>query len=135
MIKFHSRHHLDVRSRDFAYALSASAFARDARGRGARLAATWSPSGEGVACRSVRSGFHLLLEAALDLHAGDEVLVSAVPHPDMVRIIEALGLVAVPVDLDIATLAPRLELAERLVTPRNGGVLIAHPVGERLRPA
>jgi perosamine synthetase len=132
MIKFHSRHHLDVRSRDFAYALSASAFARDARGRGARLAATWSPSGEGVACRSVRSGFHLLLEAALDLHAGDEVLVSAVTHPDMVRIIEAHGLVAVPVDLDIATLAPRLELAERLVTPRTRALLIAHLFGSRL---
>jgi dTDP-4-amino-4,6-dideoxygalactose transaminase len=131
MLKLHSRHRLDIRLGDFAYALLASAFARNARARSARLAATWSPSGEGVACRSVRSGFHLLLEA-IDLQSGDEVLVSAVTHPDMVRIIEAHGLVAVPVDLDVATLAPRLELAERLVTPRTRAILIAHLFGSRL---
>jgi perosamine synthetase len=131
MLKLHSRHRLDIRFRDFAYALCANVFAHDAPGRSARLAATWSPAGEGVACRSVRSGFHLLLEA-LDLQSGDEVLVSAVTHPDMVRIIEAHGLVAVPVDLDVATLAPRLELAERLVTPRTRAMLIAHLFGSRL---
>jgi dTDP-4-amino-4,6-dideoxygalactose transaminase len=60
------------------------------------------------------------------------VLVSAVTHPDMVRIIEAHGLVPVPVDLDVATLAPRLELAERLVTPRTRAILIAHLFGSRL---
>ncbi|HEY8798251.1 MAG TPA: DegT/DnrJ/EryC1/StrS family aminotransferase, partial [Candidatus Dormibacteraeota bacterium] len=64
-----------------------------------RLVGDWAPSGNGIACRSVRSGFHLLLDA-LDLAAGDEVLVSAITHPDMVRVIEAHGLVAVPVDLD-----------------------------------
>jgi perosamine synthetase len=134
MFKLHSRHHLDIRLRDFAYALWTSAFARDAQGRSARLAATWSPSGEGVACRSVRSGFQLLLDA-LDLQAGDEVLVSAVTHPDMVRIIEAHGLMAVPVDLDVATLAPRLELAERLVTSRTRAILIAHLFGSRVELA
>jgi perosamine synthetase len=131
MLKLHSRHHLDIRLRDFAYALAATALARDAIGRSARLAATWSPLGEGVPCRSVRSGFHLLLEA-LDLNEGDEVLVSAVTHPDMARIIEAHGLVAVPVDLDVATLAPRLETAERLVTPRTRAILIAYLFGSRL---
>ena len=131
MLKLHSRHRLDIRLGDFAYALLASAFARDARARSARLAATWSPSGEGVACRSVRSGFHLLLDA-LDLQAGAEVLVSAVTHPDMVQIIEGHGLVAVPVDLDVATLAPRLQLAERMVTPRTRAILIAHLFGGRV---
>jgi perosamine synthetase len=131
MLKLHSRHRLDIGLRDFAYALFASALAHDAKGRSARLAATWSPSREGIACRSVRSGFHLLL-MALDLQAGDEVLVSAVTHPDMVRIIAAHGLVAVPVDLDVATLAPRLELAERLVTSRTRAILIAHLFGSRV---
>jgi dTDP-4-amino-4,6-dideoxygalactose transaminase len=131
VLKLHSRHHLDIGLRDFAYALFACAFARDATSRSARLAVMWSPSGEGVACRSVRSGFHLLLDA-LDLQRGDEVLVSAITHPDMVRIIEAHGLVAVPMDLDVATLAPRLELAERLVTPRTRAFLIAHLFGGHL---
>jgi perosamine synthetase len=130
MLTLQSRHRLDIHLRHFAYALSAGIWARDEETRSARLAGTWSPSGQGIACRSVRSGFHLVLDA-LDLTAGDEVLVSAVTHPDMVRILQAHGLVAVPVDLDIATLAPRLELAERLVTRRTRAILVAHLFGGR----
>ena len=68
---------------------------------------------------------------ALDLNGGDEVLVSAVTHPDMVRIMEAHGLVAVPVDLDISTLAPELGLAERLVNHKTRAILVAHLFGGR----
>ena len=63
---------------------------------------------EQLVCLSVRSGFDLLLQA-LALPAGSEILVSAVTHPDMVNIIERHDLRAVPVDLDLATLAPRAE--------------------------
>lgn len=131
MLTLQSRHRLDIRLRDFAYAALAVVWARDAEEFGTRLAETWSPSGQGLACRSVRSGFHLLLDT-LDLPAGGEVLVSAVTHPDMVRIIEAHGLVAVPVDLDLASLAPKLDLAESLITPRTEAILIAHLFGGRV---
>jgi len=131
MLTLQSRHRLDIRLRHFAYALVAGAWAREPERLSSRLEAGWSPAGQGLACRSVRSGFHLLLEA-LDLPAGSEVLVSAVTHPDMARILEAHGLVAVPVDLDIPTLAPRLELAERLVTPRTRAMLVAHLFGGRV---
>jgi perosamine synthetase len=131
MFTLQSRHRLDIRVHHFAYALFACAWAHDAERLSSRLEAGWSPCGQGLACRSVRSGFHLLLDA-LALPAGGEVLVSAVTHPDMVRILEAHGLVAVPVDLDVATLAPRLELAERLVTPHTKAVLIAHLFGGRV---
>jgi perosamine synthetase len=40
--------------------------------------------------------------------------------------------VAVPVDLDVATLAPRLELAERLLTDRTAAILVAHLFGGRV---
>jgi hypothetical protein len=130
MLSLQSRHRLDIRLCDFAYALLASAWARDADGLSSRLEAAWSPNGAGLACRSVRSGFHLLLEA-LALPAGGEVLVSAVTHPDMIRILTAHGLVAVPVDLDPATLAPLVEPAEHLVGPRTEAILIAHLFGGR----
>jgi perosamine synthetase len=130
MLKLYSRHRLDIGLRQFLYALSACVWARDAQRLSARLAGEWSPSGHGVATRSVRSGFHLLLDA-LDLKADDEILVSAITHPDMVRIIEAHGLVPVPVDLDIATLGPSLEVAERLVTGRTRAILVAHLFGGR----
>lgn len=131
MLTLQARHRLDIRFRDFAYALSAGAGAHNAERLTVRLESAWSPGGRGLACRSVRSGFHLLL-AALDIPAGGEVLVSAVTHPDMVRILEAHGLAAVPVDLDVATLEPRLELAERLVTDRTEAILIAHLFGGRV---
>jgi dTDP-4-amino-4,6-dideoxygalactose transaminase len=131
MLTLQSRHRLDIRLRQFAYALLACAWARDAERLSARLESAWSADGQGLACRSVRSGFHLLLEA-LALPAGSEVLVSAVTHPDMIRILAAHGLIAVPVDLDTATLAPRLDLAERLVTPRTEALLVAHLFGGRL---
>jgi perosamine synthetase len=131
MFTLQPRHRLDIRLRHFAYALMAGAWTRNPEDLSARLEARWSPGGQGLACRSVRSGFHLLLES-LALPAGSEVLVSAVTHPDMVRILEAHGLVAVPVDLDVATLAPRLDLAERLVTPRAEAMLVAHLFGGRV---
>ncbi len=134
MLTLQSRHRLDISLRDFAYALCAAAWAPDAERLSTRLESSWSPAGQGLACRSVRSGFHLLLEA-LTLPAGGEVLVSAVTHPDMIRILEAHGLVAVPVDLDFATLAPKLDLAERLVTSRTQAVLVAHLFGGRLEMA
>ena len=131
MLTLQARHRLDIRFRDFAYALAACAGAHNAERLTSELEAAWSPRGQGLACRSVRSGFHLLL-SALDLPAGAEVLVSAVTHPDMVRILEAHGLMAVPVDLDVATLAPKLELAERLVTDRTRAILVAHLFGGRV---
>lgn len=131
MLTLQPRHRLDIRLRHFAYALIAGAWARNPERLSARLEAGWSPGSKGLACRSVRSGFHLLLES-LALPAGSEVLVSAVTHPDMVRILEAHGLVAVPVDLDVATLAPRLDLAEQLVTHRTAAILVAHLFGGRV---
>src|SRR5918997_7215245 len=62
---------------------------------------------------------------------GGEVLVSAVTHPDMVRIIEGHGLRAVPVDLDTTTLEPRIKLLQRALSPRTRTVLVAHLFGSR----
>src|SRR5918997_1432875 len=63
---------------------------------------------------------------------GDEVLVSAITHPDMVRIILGHGLRAVPVDIEPETLAPRPEALEAAVTPRTRVLLLAHLFGGRM---
>jgi perosamine synthetase len=86
---------------------------------------------EGLICFSVRSGWDLWL-GAQGLGAGDEVLVSAVTHPDMVRIIHEHGLQAVPVDIDPETLAPRPWMLEEALTPRTRVVLVAHLFGGRM---
>ena len=56
-------------------------------------------------CLSVRSAWDLLLHV-LAWPAGSEVIVSAITHPDMITILRAHGLVPVPVDVDLDTLAP-----------------------------
>ena len=106
-----------------------------------------------MVCYSVRSGWDLWLRAQ-GLLAGQEVIVSAVTHPDMVRIIHGHGLCAVPVDIDPETLAPRLRTLEAALTSRTRVVLVApssaahgprscdrfarehgHPVEDRARPS
>lgn len=82
-------------------------------------------------CLSVRSGFDLLL-GALALPKYSEILVSAVTHPDMVRIIERHGLRPVPVDLDLMTLAPRGDLLMVGRSPRTRAILVAHLFGSRV---
>ena len=64
--------------------------------------------------------------------AGSEVIVSAITHPDMVTIAQGHGLRAVPVDLDLATLAPRVEDLERACTARTRAVLVVHLFGGRI---
>jgi perosamine synthetase len=123
------RHRLDLRASDLLFALGACITARGEREE--RVLQAWSGGGEGLACLSVRSAFDLLL-TALDLRAEDEIIVSAVTHPDMARLIEVHGLRAVPVDLDLETLAPRLDLLERAITPRSRAIVVAHLFGGRV---
>jgi perosamine synthetase len=79
----------------------------------------------------VRSAFELLLDA-LALDEGSEILLSAITHPDMARIVSRHGLVPVPVDLDLETLQPRGELLERAVTERTRALVVAHLFGARV---
>ena len=122
-----ARHRLDIRPGDLAAAftmLPASDHARAAE----ELELLWSPCGLGLACYSVRSGFHLLL-TALQLPPGSEVLFSAITHPDMPRLAKHHGLVPIPVDLDPATLAPHPEALVRSIGDRVRVLVVAHLFG------
>jgi perosamine synthetase len=130
MKRFFARHRLDIRPSHLVAALFGLA-AADRGGAVRRLEAAWSADGSGLACYSVRSGFHLLL-SALALPRGSEVLFSAVTHPDMPRLAEHHGLVPVPVDLDPATLAPRPESLRAALSDRARVVVVAHLFGGRV---
>jgi perosamine synthetase len=124
------RHRLDISVGDLLHALVAAATARAPDPRAARIAARWARCDDALACLSARTAFDCLL-SALDWPAGDEILVSAVTHPDMPRIAAMHGLVPVPVDLDLATMAPRRDLLERALTQRTRAILVAHLFGAR----
>lgn len=124
------RHRLDVSVRDLLFGLSACLWAFRRRRLAAEVVRAFPPGDDALVCFSVRSGFDLLLGALAEA-PGSEVLISAVTHPDMVRIIEGHGLRVVPVDLDTATLEPRVELLEGALSPRTRAVVVAHLFGGR----
>ena len=121
------RHRLDISVRDLLFGLSACLWAWRRRKLAADVALACPAEDDVVVCLSVRSGFGLLL-GEIGGAPGDEVLVSAVTHPDMVRVLEESGMRAVPVDLEISSLAPRIEALEAEITPRTRAVVVAHLV-------
>ena len=62
----------------------------------------------GIATLSVRSMLDLYLQVK-NFPKGSEIIMTAMNIPDMIRIIEEHGLIAVPVDIDPGTLAPQLD--------------------------
>ena len=87
-----------------------------------------------MAVLSVRSGLHLLC-SSLDLPRGSEVLISALNIPDVPAILEHHGLVCVPVDIDLDTLAVNADAMAAAVTPQTRAVLVAHVYGARANMA
>lgn len=128
----YARHRLDFSPSDAAFGLCACVgFGRYGRLEEEEVRRLCSLEDEGLVCLSVRSGWDLWLGAS-GLRPGDEVLVSAVTHPDMVGILRGHGLRAVPVDLDPETLAPHPGALEAALTPRTRVVLVAHLFGARM---
>lgn len=120
---------------DIGYTLVAAARGGDPMRLQRELEAFWSPKGDAIACFSVRSGFDLLLQAMMAegrLAPGDEVMFSALNVKQMVRAVERLGLVPVPVDLDLEDMAPRMDAAALAVTPKSKVFVVAHLFGARL---
>ncbi len=97
----HARHRIDASAADALYAMTAATSIAAQRSPPERIRRS-------LLGLSVRSSFDLVL-TALRLAPGDEVLVSAITHPDMWRIIALHGLRAIPVDLEPRTLAPTAE--------------------------
>lgn len=124
-----SRKRIDIGWFDLAAGVLACLYAHRERSQ-SRLESAWSPQGDSMACLSVRSGLDLLLEA-LQLAPGSEVLVSAVTIPDMPRILEAHGLVPVPIDLQPESMAPSAEQVRAAITPQTRALLVAHLFGGR----
>lgn len=120
----------DISFADLLFALRACLRAPDS-GAEQHVLEAWAGGDSGLACLSVRSAFDLALEA-LAFEPGDEVAVSAITHPDMIRVLEAHGLRALPVDVDPDTLTPRADLLERLIGPRTRVLLVAHLFGARV---
>src|SRR5207244_7603323 len=120
---------LDIDPTDLAFAFQACF--RPGHATEARVLRAWGRGEECMACLSVRSAFDLVLQA-LPTTERDEVVFSALTHPDMVRLAEAHGLKPVPLDIDLETLAPRARALEDLISARTRVVVVAHLFGTRV---
>jgi perosamine synthetase len=127
----YARHRLDISVEDISFGVLSCGWQLRREKLEAEVMRRCALEEEGLVCLSVRSGWDLWL-GAQGLRAGDEVLVSAITHPDMIRIIHEHGLRAVPVDIDPETLAPRPWMLEAALTPRTRVVRVAHLFGGRM---
>jgi perosamine synthetase len=126
MSVLHARHFLDISTSDLLF--GASGFSNRENGD-TKIECLEADIGHGALVTfSVRSAWDLLL-GVLDLPAGSEVIMSAVTIPDMPRIAEAHGLTVIPIDLDPATMMPRMDLYRDAFGPRTRLVLLAHLLG------
>jgi perosamine synthetase len=125
------RHRLDISVADISFGVLSCGRRLRRKKVEAEILRLCSLEEEGLVCFSVRSGWDLWL-GAQGLRAGDEVLVSAITHPDMVRIIHEHSLRAVPVDIDPETLALRPWTLEAALTPSTRVVLVGHLFGGRM---
>jgi len=118
----------DIRYADIGYGLVRCLLPGRRERALSELARLWTGPEHTFACLSVRTGFSVLLES-LALPAGSEVVMTGLNIPDMIEIVRRHGLTPVPLDISLATLAPRPEDLERVLTPRTKVVLIAHLFG------
>lgn len=122
------RKRFDIRLRDIAVGIFHCLRGVNRHTARDRLERYWAPEGDGLAFLSVRSGFDALWEA-LCLPKGAEILISAVNIPHMAEIVRRHDLVPVPVDLDLATMAPQVDSLPSLLTERTKAVVVAHLFG------
>ncbi len=127
----HVRHRLDASLGDVLFGLVACAGLWRRGQLETRALAVCRAEEDGMVCLSVRTGWDLWLRAS-GLLERDEVLMSAVTHPEMARIARLHGLRVVPVDLNPETLAPRLGSLEAALSPRARAVVVAHLFGGRV---
>lgn len=125
------RKRIDIGWADLASGVLACVTPGDEKHTAARVESAWHTVRGNLACLSVRSGVDALLNV-LHLPVGSEVLVSAVTIRDIKHIIEAHGLIVVPVDVDPQTLGVSLASLERALSPRTRVLLIAHLFGSRM---
>lgn len=125
------RKHLDIGLTDLIYAVASCLQHEDRRAIERRIETLWTRDGNNLVCLSVRSGFDALL-GALNLPPRSEVLVSAITIRDMPRIVEAHGLVPIPVDLAPRNLSVSVESMRRAVTGQTKAILVAHLFGSRM---
>jgi decaprenylphospho-beta-D-ribofuranose 2-oxidase len=130
-IVLYPRKQLDIRWRDLAAGMLRCVFPRNLRRSEAELRERFAPGFPLHIAYTVRSSFDLCLQA-LQFPVGSEIVMSALTIREMADIARRHGLVPVPLDLNLETLAPDAGALEAAITPRTRALVIAHLFGARV---
>lgn len=122
------RGRLDIPAADLWWALSACCGAR--RRHAPSVKSHW-PAWHVVTAISARTAWDAWL-AEHRWPRGDEVLVSSVTIPDMLRIVREHGLVPVPVPVNFESLSVAPGELEKRITPKTRAAIVAHLFGSRM---
>ncbi len=126
-----ARTQLKIGWADLAAGATACLLSRDAGELKNKLESYWFAERDSLTAYSVRSGFDLLLQA-LKLEQGDEIVFSALNVKGMINIARREGYVPVPVDLDVAHMAPTVERLRQAIGDRSRVLVVAHLFGARI---
>jgi len=77
---------------------------------------------------SVRTGLDLFLQGA-NLPIGSEIIMTSINIPDMNTVLRHHGLISVPVEVDVDTLAPEIEDIEKNITERTKAIMLSYVWG------
>lgn len=124
------RKRLDIEWSDLAHGIARCFLPGDREKAEQRVEEFWSSSSDTAVCLSVRTGFDLLFES-LALPPGSEILISALNIRSMFDVIQRHQLVAIPIDLDMATMEMKRGELERAVNEKTRAILTAQLFGSR----
>jgi perosamine synthetase len=127
-MKVYPRLELDITFKDLICNLISTCILADRQTLIASIRSDWQTPKEVVVSLCVRTSFDLLLRS-LNLPPGSEIMMSAVNIMHMEEIVKQHDCIPVPIDLDLATLAPSVELLEQAISPHSRILLIAHLFG------
>src|SRR5215831_12345554 len=125
------RKQLDIRWSDLAAGIWRCLFPRRPGQSEGELRARFAPDSLLHIAYTVRSSFDLCLEA-LQFPPGSEIIMSALTIREMADIARRHGLVPVPLDLNLETMAPEVRALEATITPRTRALVMAHLFGTRV---
>jgi len=77
---------------------------------------------------SVRTGFDLFLQGA-NFPLGSEIIMTCINIPDMNTVLRHHGLICVPVEVDVDTLAPKIEDIERNINEKTKAIMLSYVFG------
>ncbi|AFY95474.1 DegT/DnrJ/EryC1/StrS family aminotransferase [Chamaesiphon minutus] len=127
-MKVYPRLALDITFKDLSFNLLSPCLFADRQTIIGSIHSYWQTSKEILVSLCVRTSFDLLLKS-LELPAGSEILMSAVNIMHMEEIVKQHDCIPIPIDLDLATLAPSIEVLERSISPQSRILVIAHLFG------